>query len=145
LTSDRRGQFESALWQFLMHRLGIRHVRTTAYHPAANCMVERLHHQLKASLMAQGSTLTCCQSLPLVLLGIRAAIKENLGHSPAGFDHGETLRLSGEFFADGAGRPCCKSAPRHPFDVATKQMTHSILGLELLSDWLRPSCKQPMG
>lgn len=105
LTSDRGGQFESALWQSLMRRLGIRHVRTTAYHPAANGMVERLHRQLKASLMAHGSTTTWRQALPLVLLGIRAAIKEDLGHSPAEFVYGEPLRLPGEFFADDAARP----------------------------------------
>jgi len=97
-TSDRGGQFESTLWQSLMRRLGIRHVRTTAYHPAANGMVERLHRQLKASLMAHGSTATWRQALPLALLGIRTAIKEDLGHSPAEFVYGEMLRLPGELF-----------------------------------------------
>ena len=50
ITTDRGQQFESALWTQLMRLLGTNRIRATAYHPIANGLVERFHHQLKGSL-----------------------------------------------------------------------------------------------
>jgi Integrase core domain/Integrase zinc binding domain len=47
VTTDRGTQFASAVWACLASTLGFRHIMTTAYHPQANGMVERLHRQLK--------------------------------------------------------------------------------------------------
>ena len=52
ITIDQGGQFESHLWHQLMQLLGTHRIHTTAYHPCADGLVERLHRQLKASLMA---------------------------------------------------------------------------------------------
>ena len=57
ITTDRGAQFESDLFAQLMRLLGSHRVRTTAYHPAANGLVERFHRQLKAGL----STAPCTQ------------------------------------------------------------------------------------
>ena len=43
VTTDRGRQFESNLWYSFTQLLGTRHLRTTAYHPCANGLVERLH------------------------------------------------------------------------------------------------------
>ncbi|XP_071449484.1 uncharacterized protein [Hetaerina americana] len=97
ITTDQGRQFESHLFKQLAGLTGSRHLRTTAYHPAANGMVERFHRQLKAAIM-------CHQSdgwpdvLPVVLLGIRAAWKADIGASPAEMVYGQPLRLPGEFF-----------------------------------------------
>ena len=97
ITTDRGAQFESALWSELQRFLGCQRTRTTSYHPACNGMVERLHRQLKASLRAhQASSWT--DVLPLVLLGIRSAIKKDLGATSAELVYGSPLRLPGEFF-----------------------------------------------
>ena len=48
IITDRGKQFESHLWSRPTQLLGIQH--TTAYHPAANGMVERFHRQLKTAL-----------------------------------------------------------------------------------------------
>ena len=73
ITSDR--QFESRLWTSLMQLLGCQHLRTTSYHPIANGIIERFHRQLKASLKAHTPAVHWIESLPLVLLGIRTALK----------------------------------------------------------------------
>ncbi|XP_067215676.1 uncharacterized protein [Linepithema humile] len=71
------------------------HIRTTAYHPAANGMIERLHRQLKAAIKAH-ETEAWTKVLSVILLGIRAAIKEDLGATPAELVYGETIRLPGQ-------------------------------------------------
>ena len=98
ITTDRGGQFESALFLALTNLLGTKRVRTTAYHPIANGLVERFHRQLKASLRAQVDAHKWTETLPLVLLGIRTAVKSDFGHSVAERVYGTTLRLPGEFF-----------------------------------------------
>ncbi|XP_068630628.1 uncharacterized protein [Battus philenor] len=77
---------------------GARHLHTTAYHPAANGMVERLHRQLKAAIMCH-DTSSWTESLPLVLMGIRSSWKEDLQASPAELVYGEPLQLPGQFLA----------------------------------------------
>ncbi len=47
ITSDRGPQFTYNIWNSLCLLLQIKHRPTTAYHPQANGMVERLHRRLK--------------------------------------------------------------------------------------------------
>ena len=94
VTTDQGRQFESVLFQALMRLCGSKRVRTTSYHPCANGLVERMHRQLKAALMCHEETWH--QALPVVLLGMRAALKEDLQCSPAELVYGEPLRLPGE-------------------------------------------------
>ena len=98
IITDRGSQFESHLWSQLSQLLGICRQRTTAYHPAANSMVERFHRQLKAALKCSPNPHLWTESLPLVLLGIRTAVKEDLKCSTAEMVYGITLRLPGELF-----------------------------------------------
>ena len=98
LTTDQGRQFESSLWHQLMKILGTKRIRTTAYHPIANGLVERFHRQLKAALKAQPNADNWVEHLPMVLLGIRTALKEDLHCSAAELVYGTTLRLPAEFF-----------------------------------------------
>ena len=81
-----------------MPLLGSKRIRTTAYHPIANGLIERLHLQLKAALKAHHNPARWTEILPMVLLGIRTAVKEDIGCSTAELVYGTTLRLPGEFF-----------------------------------------------
>nr|VZI37579.1 unnamed protein product [Spirometra erinaceieuropaei] len=96
VTTDRGAQFESAFFQTLLNFLGCTRIRTTAYHPAANGMVERFHRQLKTALRAVEDPGSWSDNLPLALLGIRAALKSDVGCSSAELVFGTTLRLPGE-------------------------------------------------
>ena len=100
VTTDRGRQFESALWDKLMQLLGCKRIRTTSYHPAANGLIECFHRQLKASLKAHPNPTQWTESLPLVLLGVRTQLKEDLKCTAAELVYGTTLRLPGEFFDD---------------------------------------------
>ena len=95
VTTDRGSHFEGA-FQALLNSLGCKHSRTTAYHPAANGLVERFHRQLKAALKAQSGS-EWHEALPLVLLGIRNTVKADLQTTPAALALGCALRLPGEF------------------------------------------------
>ena len=99
LTSDRGGQFEANVWGKVMSLLGIRRHRTSSYHPQSNGMVERFHRQLKSSLMASAQREHWSLALPLVLLGIRSSLKDDLQHSSAELVYGTNLRLPGEIMA----------------------------------------------
>ncbi len=97
LTSDRGVLFSSAVWEELCATLGISHRLTTAYHPQANGLVERLHRQLKEALRARLDNQDWPSHLPWVMLGLRTAPKEDCGLSSAEMVYGEALTLPGEF------------------------------------------------
>ena len=71
ITTDRGAQFESDQWRQLMYFLGSAQIRTTAYHPPANGLVQRFHRQLKVSLRATAPSTQWIEALPMVLLGLR--------------------------------------------------------------------------
>jgi hypothetical protein len=76
--------------------LGIKHVLTTAYHPQSSGMVERVHRQLKDDLRARGVGPVWHSHLPWVLLGLRAAPKEDSAVSSEELVTGTPLVLPGQ-------------------------------------------------
>lgn len=103
ITSDRGAQFTSSLWSSLCSLLGTEVSHTTAYHPQANGLIERVHRQLKAALMARVAGTNWLDHLPWVLLGLRTALKEDLGTSVAEMVYGAPLTVPADFFP--ANRP----------------------------------------
>ncbi|GFU48263.1 transposon Tf2-11 polyprotein [Trichonephila clavipes] len=97
LTTDRGRQFESSLFKALSKLLGVQKCRTTGYHPQANGMIEELHRPLKSAIKCH-ATERWTEVLPIILLGLRASLKEDILCTPAELVFGITIRLSGEMF-----------------------------------------------
>jgi cleavage and polyadenylation specificity factor subunit 1 len=97
VTTDRGAQFESELWRHLMILLGSKRIRTTAYHPCANGMVERLHRHMKQALTSSSPNRRWVDQLPHVLLNIRTSFKEDLQCTSAEMVYGTTLALPADF------------------------------------------------
>lgn len=98
ITHDQGRQFESKLFAKFQSLLGTHQIHTSPFHPQSNGMVERFHRTLKAAIIARGNTIRWNNDLPLILLGLRSSLKEDLGCSSAELVYGQPLRLPGEFF-----------------------------------------------
>ncbi len=98
VTTDQGCQFESALFRQLSDLCGITKLRTTAFHPSNNGLVERSHHPFKAAMIAYNN-IRWTDTLPAVLLGLRSALKEDIGASAAELVYDTSLRLPGVFLS----------------------------------------------
>ncbi len=116
VTSDRGRQFCSSIWDALSRQLGIKMRFTNAYHPQSNGLVERFHRRLKEALRARLADTDWPQHLPWVLLGLRAAPREDSGISAAELVYGCPLSLPGQFL----------SAAEPPPDTFVSQLRSSL-------------------
>ncbi|GFV82983.1 transposon Ty3-G Gag-Pol polyprotein [Trichonephila clavipes] len=71
--------------------LGTEKILTTTY-PISNKIVKRLHRPLKSAIKAHEND-TLSEIVPIILLGIRTAVKEDLQSSCAEIVYGTNLRL----------------------------------------------------
>jgi len=113
VTTDRGTQFTGSTWRCLCTTLGIQHIQTRVYHPQSNGIVECLHRQLKEALRARGSGANWESHLPYVLLGIRAAPKQESNTSSAEAALGVELNLPGIPHQESS------SSPSSPLDRPT--------------------------
>lgn len=90
VVTDRGSQFESELFTELSALVGFERLRTTAYHPQTNGMIERVHRTIKTAIMARKQN--WLNALPVVLLSIRN-LPNDSGFSPAVAVTGTTLLL----------------------------------------------------
>ncbi|XP_052863481.1 uncharacterized protein LOC128270116 [Anopheles cruzii] len=99
ITTDQGRQFESRLFNELLKIVGAAHLRTTAYHPQSNGLIERWHRTLKAAIMYRDPQ-HWTEHLPMILLGLRTAYKDGLKAAPAELVYGTTLTIPSEFVAE---------------------------------------------
>uniref|UniRef100_A0A5S6Q436 RNA-directed DNA polymerase n=1 Tax=Trichuris muris TaxID=70415 RepID=A0A5S6Q436_TRIMR len=137
ITSDRGKQFTSELWRELFNLLGVQGSTTLAYEPHQNGLVERMHRNMKASLMAvlQGDP-NWADALPLVLMGMRASLKPDIGRSAAELLFGETLRLPGQFFDRNTEMPHSQFARNLQRVIAKLRPTQT--------EWHQPAAGRPV-
>ncbi|GFT24930.1 transposon Ty3-G Gag-Pol polyprotein [Trichonephila clavipes] len=67
-------------------------IKTTTYHPISNGIVEHFHRHLKSAIKAHEND-TWSVIVPIILLGMRTAVKEDLQSSCAEIVHNINLRL----------------------------------------------------
>lgn len=79
VVTDRGAQFESDLFRELSRMIGFHRIRTTAYHPSSNGLLEQAHRTLKTAIIARGEE--WMQSLLVVFLGLQT-IRNESGYSP---------------------------------------------------------------
>ena len=120
ITTDRGSQFDSQLFCALARTIGSKTYRTTAYHPQSNGAIERWHRSLKTAIKCH-ETDDWAKVLPVVMLGLRNALKEDIGTSAAELVYGTQLKLPGEFFVEEE-----PSQDPHPFLEHLRQTMRNI-------------------
>jgi len=95
ITTDQGAQFESQLFDALLCLIGTKRMRTTAYHPQSNGLIERWHRDVKAAIMCHNKRWT--KVLSTVLLGLRTRVRLETDCSPADLLYARALKLPGEF------------------------------------------------
>jgi transposase InsO family protein len=95
ITSDQERQFQSQLFHNMAKLCETHLSRTSPHHPAANGSIERLHRKLKAAIICHADS-QWTEALPLVLLSIWIAYKEDPKSSVNELVYGESLRIPDE-------------------------------------------------
>jgi hypothetical protein len=91
VTTDQGRQFESQLFHSMAKLCGIQLSQTTAHQAADNGLGERFHRTLKTAIICHADQ-HWTEALPLVLLGIRTAFREDLQAPVAERVYGEPLQ-----------------------------------------------------
>ena len=138
ILTDQGRNFESELFQEMSRMLRIDHIRTTAYKPSTNGMVERFHRTLNSMIakVVSNNQRDWDQWLPSVVAAYRGTVHESTGFSP------NFLFLGRETYAPldlllGAPSPVAQSRSYNEF-VAERQ-TRIRAAYDLVRDQLRTS------
>ena len=92
--SDQGSNFMSGVFKQVMHELGIKQYRSSAYHPESQGALERFHQTLKNMMRTYcfDTEKSWDDGIPLLLFAVRESIQESLGFSPFELVFGHTVR-----------------------------------------------------
>ena len=122
ITTDRGQQFELSLWKHLMRLLGTQRIRTTAYNPIANGLIEHFYRQLKGAIKCLSDTTQWTKALPLILLGIHTTFKQYCRWTATELVYGTTLRLPDYF----TSTPRSSQLEPHSYVTQLKTIIHKL-------------------
>lgn len=125
ITTDQGRNFESRLFRELTNSIGANRIRSSPYHPQSNGMIERFHRHLKAAVIAH-SHKKWTEILPVVLLGIRSAIKNDTNASSAELVYGTTLRLPSDILT-------CTNVAQTPDDSYVSRLRKTMQDISPIS------------
>ncbi|GFU29465.1 hypothetical protein TNCV_418891 [Trichonephila clavipes] len=98
ITTDQGTNFESSLMRELTNMMGSHRIHSASYHPQSNGMIERFHRHLKSAIIAHENA-GWTDILPIVLLGLRSAMKNDLKATSSQLVYGTTLRLPSDLIS----------------------------------------------
>ena len=92
--SDQGSNFISGIFQQVMHELGIKQYRSSAYHPESQGALERFHQILKNMIRSYcfDTKKDWDEGIHLLLFAVRESVQESLGFSPFELLFGHSVR-----------------------------------------------------
>ena len=92
--SDQGSNFMSGIFQQVMHELGIKQFRSSAYHPESQGALERFHQTLKNMIRSYcfDTEKDWDEGIHLLLFAVRESVQESLGFSPFELVFGHSVR-----------------------------------------------------
>ena len=92
--SDQGSNFMSGIFQQVMHELGIKQYKSSAYHPESQGALERFHQTLKNMIRSYcfDTEKDWDEGIHLLLFAARESVQESLGFSPFELVFGHTVR-----------------------------------------------------
>ena len=92
--SDQGSNFKSGIFQQVMHELGIKQYRSSAYHPESQGALERFHQTLKNMIRSYcfDTEKDWDEGIHLLLFAVRESVQESLGFSPFELVFGHSVR-----------------------------------------------------
>ena len=92
--SDQGSNFMSGIFKQVMHELGIKQYRSSAYHPESQGALERFHQTLKNMIRSYcfDTEKDWDEGIHLLLFAVRQSVQESLGFSPFELVFGHTVR-----------------------------------------------------
>jgi len=142
LLTDRGSEFESELFQELMKWMEIDKLRTTAYHPSCNGVVERFHRTLNSMLgkVVSESQRDWDERLPLVLAAYRATPHESTGMTPNKLFLGHEVRMPIDLVMGLPTEECGEGMNTHDYLVKLHQ--NATEAFQLARKHLRASAER---
>ena len=94
IQSDQGSNFMSSLMQQVMHELGVKQLKSSAYHPESQGAIERFHQTLKNMIRSYCFEYKTewDQGIHMLLFAVREAVQDSLGFSPFELVFGRTIR-----------------------------------------------------
>ena len=95
VVTDNGGEFVSGEFATTCESLGIRHVRTTSYHPQSNGFIERIHRVVKTALRCLEEKEEWIEHIPLISLMLNNQVADTNMYTPYQKTFGKVCRVPG--------------------------------------------------
>ena len=95
VVTDNGREFVSEAFETICENLGIRHVRTTTYHPQSNGFIERIHRTVKTALRCLDDKEQWVEQMPWISLMLNNQVADTNGYTPYQKTFGKVGKVPG--------------------------------------------------